>query len=145
MRRLPTFALLLALMLTLPAAAHADPIPAGAIVVNSPGDGADSTPGDQRCDGDEAAGDQCTLRAAIQTANAKPGPDTIAFSLGLTRRIAPETPLPPITQQVTIDGFTQGGMDETTLPQIEIDGSQLKLGAPQPPAARALGPRANAT
>jgi hypothetical protein len=41
----------------------------------------DLNPGDNRCDANLiAAGDQCTLRAAVMEANAKPGPDRIEFT-----------------------------------------------------------------
>jgi CSLREA domain-containing protein len=70
------FLLLLITFLILPTAAHADPTPPGAIVVTSVSDEPDMTPTDDRCDTGDG---QCTLRAAIQVANFKPGPDTIAF------------------------------------------------------------------
>ena len=124
--------LLLITFLILPTtAAHADPAPAGAIVVTSVADDPDKTPGDDRCDTGDG---QCTLRAAIQVANTKPGPDTIAFNLPMSRRITPETALPAITQPVTIDGFTQAGMTQATGPMIELDGSKVPLGNPGPAA-----------
>src|ERR1043166_1940152 len=55
-------------------AAHA----ATVFTVNSTGDGSDSKPSDGGCD--DGAGN-CTLRAAIQQANATPGADTINFSV----------------------------------------------------------------
>jgi hypothetical protein len=106
-------------LLIAPTAAHADPAPAGAIVVTDPGDSG----------GICKPAEPCTLRAAINTANAQPGPDTIAFNLPLTRRIAPATPLPAITQTVTIDGFTQAGMTQANGPLIELDGSSVKPAA----------------
>jgi len=43
-------------------------------------DNADHTPGDNICDSNPLIpGSQCTLRAAVMEANAKPGPDTIDF------------------------------------------------------------------
>ncbi len=64
-------------------------------------------------DNDSGAG---SLRQAILDANAAPGADTIAFSLspGL-QTIAPPTPLPVITDPVTIDGYTQPGTSLNTL------------------------------
>src|SRR3954451_7453949 len=68
---------------------------------------------------------QLTLRDAIVAANANPGPDNIQFAIPAstapqldvpvpgfdpitqTWRIKPASPLPPITDQVTIDGFSQ--------------------------------------
>ncbi|BEP96974.1 hypothetical protein GmRootA79_53590 (plasmid) [Acidovorax sp. A79] len=52
----------------------------------------------------------CTLRAAIEQANANIDADTIAFNFGGTpTTISPATPLPAIASQVTIDGYTNGG------------------------------------
>lgn len=116
------------LPILLPTSAQADPTPPGAIVVNTTADT------DERCD---QGATLCTLRGAILTANAKPGADVIAFNLPLVTRIAPETPLPPITERVTIDGYTQAGLPEATRPQIELDGSQMALGSPTP-AAKAV-------
>jgi CSLREA domain-containing protein len=87
--------------------------------VDSAGDGSDSAPGDGACA--VAPDGPCTLRAAIQEANAIPGRDTIAFDLERPRRIAPTTPLPPLTDAVVIDGNTQPGFRRT--PIIELDGS----------------------
>ncbi len=58
----------------------------------------------------------CTLRAAIEEANATPGPDTIGFSLGESSQftISPTTALPAITETVTIDGYTHPGATENT-------------------------------
>jgi CSLREA domain-containing protein/uncharacterized repeat protein (TIGR01451 family) len=132
------FLLLLITFLILPTAAHADPTTPGAIVVTSVSDEPDKTPTDDRCDTGDG---QCTLRAAIQVANFKPGRDTIAFSLPVSRRIAPESALPPITQELTIDGFTQSGIAEATGPMIELDGSKVPLGSPAPAAkAEAVAP-----
>ena len=134
MRRFLLPLIALSLLIALPTPAHADPAPAGAIVVDDPGD----TGG--RCE----AGKPCTLRGAIETANAQPGPDTIAFNLAMTRRIAPDKALPAITQQVTIDGFTQAGMTQATGPLIELDGSKLKATAAKgvTAAAEAVEPAA---
>jgi len=52
-------------------------VPAAAtITVTSSADAIDTNPGDGAC---VATGGGCTLRAAIDEANARPGPDTIAF------------------------------------------------------------------
>ena len=53
-----------------------------------------------------------SLRQAILDANAAPGADTIVFSVGPAGSsvlIQPSTLLPPISETVTIDGFSQGG------------------------------------
>jgi hypothetical protein len=75
-----------------------------------------------------------TLRQAILDANANPGADTIAFGIvgSGVHTIAPASPLPTITDPVTIDGYTQSGSSANTNPasqglntvlQIEIDGT----------------------
>jgi len=98
--------LLLAMMLALlalagPPAARA----AGEIfTVNNPGDNEDFNRGDCSCN--IGLPGVCTLRAAIQEANACPGPQTIRFS-GLMS-IYPATALPTLTDNGTvIDGSDQ--------------------------------------
>lgn len=59
--------------------AAAMPALAVQFTVDSPVDAADQTPGDRRC---ETAAGACTLRAAIQEANAWNGPDTITVPAG---------------------------------------------------------------
>jgi len=101
------------------------------IVVDSVGDGADPTPGNGDCD--DGAGN-CTLRAAIETANGVPGTDTIVFDIDGDgpHTITPASPLPEITDPVVIDGYSQPGASANTLGpkegtdavlRIEIDGS----------------------
>ena len=52
----------------------------------------------------------CTLRAAIEQANANVDADTIAFGFGgMATTISPATQLPAITFPVAIDGHTTGG------------------------------------
>lgn len=68
--------ILLGMMMGLFTAVHA-----ATIVVNSPLDTADPTPANGICDADPGtAGNQCTLRAAIQTAQGSLGSDTIHFA-----------------------------------------------------------------
>ncbi|MFQ5607639.1 MAG: hypothetical protein ACE5GA_06810, partial [Candidatus Zixiibacteriota bacterium] len=52
-----------------------------------------------------------SLRQAIADANANPGSDLIHFNIpgGGVHTIQPLTPLPTITDPVTIDGYTQAG------------------------------------
>jgi hypothetical protein len=59
-----------------------------------------------------------TLRQAITDANANPGADTIAFNIvgSGVHTIVPATPLTPITEAVTIDGYTQPGSSPNTNP-----------------------------
>lgn len=84
-------------------------------------------PGNGTCD---ATG--CTLREAIDTANANPGADTIIFNIPDTgvQTISPASALPAITEAVTIDGYTQPGAAENSLAigndavlLIELDGT----------------------
>src|SRR5262245_23655024 len=56
------------------------PAYAASFTVNSPADAVDAIPGNGACA--SAAGD-CTLRAAIQEANALPGADTITLPSGI--------------------------------------------------------------
>ena len=74
-----------------------------------------------------------SLRQAILDANANPGADTIAFNIvgSGVQTIAPASSLDPITDAVTIDGYTQPGSSANThavgegldtVLKIEIDG-----------------------
>ncbi len=74
--------------------------------VNSLADAADTNAGDGKCDTDAGtAGDQCTLRAAIQEANAVAGADTIRFDPVLNLgTISLNTPLPEIATDLIING-----------------------------------------
>src|SRR5262245_20015715 len=55
-------------------------VPAAPFPVDSPSDGSDAAPGDGVCQATGGAG--CTLRAAVQEANALPGADTISIPAG---------------------------------------------------------------
>ena len=64
-----------------------------------------------------------SLAAAITSANGHAGDDTISFQIpapGSAKIIVQSTPLPAITQAVTIDGASQGGIAATP---ITIDGT----------------------
>lgn len=129
---------------TAPPGATAGP---GTVTVNATGDTADANAGDGVCDtgGLNATGQPaCTLRAALQEANASAGIDTIEFGIpaadaghsGGVWTIAPGSALPPITAPVTIDGYTQPGASANTravgndaVLAIEIDG-HLTSGVP---------------
>lgn len=89
---------------------------AATFTVNDLGDAPDAVPGNGAC---ATAGAVCTLRAAIQEANALAGPDVVQFSVAGT--ISPATELPAIVQQLTIDGTTAPGY--TTAPVVVIDGA----------------------
>lgn len=87
--------------------------------MNDPGDAPDANLADNVC---QTAGGVCTLRAAIQQANARPGADDIWFNLpgAGPHIITISTPLPAITEAVVIDGWTQPGW--TAAPLIEVRG-----------------------
>ena len=85
-------------------------------------------PGDGVCDA------VCTLREAINAANATVGADIIAFSIAGTgpHTIAPGSALPTISDPLVIDGYTQSGASGNTNPvgqainatlMIVLDGS----------------------
>jgi len=109
-------ALLLAVALSLPTSAGL----AASFTVDSIGDGADSNTLDGVCD--DGTG-KCTLRAAIMQANASVGADTIAFSLPgpSPYSIAPASPLPAVSDTLTIDGTTQPGFSGTPIVEIRGD------------------------
>jgi hypothetical protein len=133
-------AALLALLL-LPAIAR----PAHAVstfTVNRTDDLADSNLADNTCDTLGLLGSQCSLRAAIQQANATAnsgGPDLIHFAIrgpaGVVRTISPTSELPDITQPVTVDGYTQTGSSVNTATSgtnavllIELNGANMVQG-----------------
>ncbi|MBI3866960.1 MAG: right-handed parallel beta-helix repeat-containing protein [Verrucomicrobia bacterium] len=71
-----------------------------------------------------------SLRQALMDANASPGPDTILFKVpgAGPHAIALLSPLPILTEQVTIDGFTQSGSAPAECPtaavlKIELSGA----------------------
>ena len=77
------------------------------LTVNTLGDAADANIGDGHCDtdGNLVNGDQCTLRAAIQEANAVSGDKTIALALGTgVATIELNTSLPDIQGNLIING-----------------------------------------
>jgi CSLREA domain-containing protein len=65
----------------------------------------------------------CSLREALNAANAAPGQDVVAFAIGGggLRTIAPLTPFPESTGPVILDATTQPGYSGS--PLIEIDGT----------------------
>ena len=120
--------LAVALLALIAPSAYAD-----TIVVNQGGtlDGADSTNGSGPCETEPGGGD-CTLRAAIQTANVNPGKDTITFDLDqILARLQPSTALPAITEAVVIDGWSAPAANpETGRPVVEIDGAKVPISDP---------------
>lgn len=91
------------------------------IIVTVNDDREDTSPGNNICDVDlDVAGLQCSLRAAIQTANAHAGPDVINFNVDILNNVIAVTSLlPPVTEKVLIDGTTQFGYNNTR-PLIEM-------------------------
>jgi parallel beta helix pectate lyase-like protein len=90
---------------------------AATFTVNHTGDNGDANTADNLC---VATGDGCTLRAAIQQANATAGADVINFSAPHT--ISPGSALPAITEQVTIDAGAGP-------PTVTINGTSAGAGA----------------
>ena len=90
-------------------------------VVDSTGDGSDSNAVDDSCDD---GGGNCTLRAAIEQANAGGGA-RIKFKIPGSgpHAIRPASPLPPIGAFVLIDGHSQA-VPETHRVGIELVGSR---------------------
>ncbi len=142
----PNTAFTVGLLLTLVAAClllSARPAHAATFTVNSTGDAGDQTPGNGSCDtgvripgGGVGLVPECTLRAAIQEANANDNDatvvDAIDFNIGGTgvKTIRPASGLPGIAERATIDGYSQPGSRANTLasgnnatPKIELDGT----------------------
>ncbi len=82
----------------------------GAIDGAESGNGVCDT-GNQVIRSDGSTVPECTLRAAITETNFKNGPENILFDISGAgpHIIEPQTPLPTITDAVSIDGFTQPG------------------------------------
>ena len=111
----------------------------GVIVVNEGGDESDPT-ADAICDISADPGSQCTLRAAIESANEFFSSDAINFAIpgSGVHTIAVQSPLPAVQTQVFINGYTQGGASSNTdgfpLPlttkiKVFLDGDALGEGA----------------
>ena len=93
---------------------------AATFVVDDVGDASDAAAGNGTC---ATAGAVCTLRAAIEEANALAGADIIDFSIagGGPHTISPGSDLPTINEALTIDGTTEPDYAVGS-PVIEIDG-----------------------
>ena len=94
--------------------AHAD-----TFTVNSIGDAGDVAPSGvcNTAPFQQGTEPECTLRAAIQEANATTAADTINFNIGGSgvKTISPATALPDITQPVLIDGYSEPGAKANTV------------------------------
>lgn len=116
-RRVMLRAVVALVLLTGGAALVADPAAAQAtsIVVNSTGDRPDVRPGDGQC---RTSAGACSLRAAIDEANAQPGPNTITFAIGgsgvKTIAITDTLVINDQSGPTTIDGYTQRGAAPNT-------------------------------
>ena len=113
--------LLLAAMVLASMMAAAPALAATTFTVNSTADTPDAFTTSNTCVTDVfTGGDQCTLRAAIVQANATQGADAIDFNIPGTgvKTIAVGSSgfgaLSAITEQVTIDGYTQPGSSPNT-------------------------------
>ena len=95
--------------------------------MNSTGDGSDASEGNGVCETAPGNG-ICTLRAAIQEANALVGTNTILFNIPGPGpfTIAPTSSLPGLTGPVVIDGSSQPGW--AGAPIIEINGASAGTG-----------------
>ena len=92
-----------------------------------------------------------SLREAIVAANGTAGADTITFNIpgSGVHTISPLTPLPAITEAVTIDGYSQPGASESTVGSsewtpdarllIELSGDARRVARPSPGGSRAQG------
>jgi CSLREA domain-containing protein len=135
-------ALLLATFFALGTGLAPDVAEAQAFVVNTTVDARDASPGDGTCDADPSeSGKQCTLRAAVQEANALSSRDLIVFDRQIVPTLEPGGPavapatisidgsLGPLTLRdggVTIDGTRLNPYPSPTGgPVIFIDGSGI--------------------
>ncbi|GEM_PF-1865232 len=117
---------------------------AATFTVNSTGDAGDTSPGDGFCFTGLFIqvppgffGPECTLRAAIEEANASSGGDVVEFASSLPTiagvvEIRPTSSLPAISDPLTIDGYTAPGydlLDSDARPIVNIGGSQAGPGS----------------
>ena len=118
----------LALAVLLPAVlGRAQAAPASTFTVDSNFDGllaGDINPGDGSC---LTLGNECTLRAAIEEANALPGADVIEFDRPMTITIdAAAGQLPTITDTLTIDGGSAWDYSNN-IPGVTLDGNNQSI------------------
>jgi len=100
--------------------------------VNQTSDEPDANTADNTCDTDLGTGGaQCTLRAAIQQANAYAGTDADLIRFNIpgdgVHRIAPDAPLPGITGETEIDGYSQPGASVNTRKLRQGDNAKLLI------------------
>ncbi len=114
----------------------ATPAQAKTFTVDIASDAPDNAPGDGKCDTTSTIVILCSLRAAIEEANEYPEADAIHFNVlgGGLQTIKPNGELPFVTEQVTIDGYTQPGATENTIakgatnatPLVELSGENAE-------------------
>ncbi|MBN2146626.1 MAG: hypothetical protein JW726_04520 [Anaerolineales bacterium] len=75
--------------------------PTATFTLTTNGDASDLNPGDGSCDSSADAGTQCTLRAAIQEANALPGHDVISYPISIMT-VSPASPLPALSDEAGV-------------------------------------------
>jgi CSLREA domain-containing protein len=102
-------------------AAPAQAAHAATFVVNSTADQPDATPGDHMCITDSAT---CTLRAAVQEANADGGPNTILIPRGYYRLRIPPSPEAGVAGQ---DDADKGDLDITASLTIHGAGARRTI------------------
>ena len=96
---------------------------AATFTVTSNADTPDAAPGNGTC---ATAANVCTLRAALQEANATTAPDTITFAIASgPQRITLGAKLPDVTSPAVIDGTTQPGY--ANKPIIEVYGANRQM------------------
>ncbi len=94
-------------------------VSAATFTVDDTGDASDADAGNGVC---ATGGGVCTLRAAIEEANASGGADVIEFSVGSGQiTISPGSFYDDISEQITIDGTSQPGYSGS--PIVKIDGT----------------------
>ena len=105
------------------------------ITINSTGDEGDTNPGDGKC---HTINCDCTLRAAIEEANALAGKDNICFDIPIQGQdydgniwtITPMSPFEDLNDAVFIDGYSQIGSavgtdNATATLKVRINGENL--------------------
>ena len=122
---------LLATVLTIVILAQTSPVRSApaTFTVDSTGNAGDFSSGDGWCDTDDSVGDgPCTLRAAVQEANATMDLDTIEFDIAGVgpHTIALDSGLPYISEPVIIDGTSEP--DFAGAPVIELNGINAGAG-----------------
>jgi uncharacterized repeat protein (TIGR01451 family)/CSLREA domain-containing protein len=136
--RLPALLLLIAAFAALLALQEREAVLAGGpdFVVDDTGDAGDDDTTDGDCD---TAGGVCTLRAAIEQANAGGDPVVIGFNIAGDgpHVLEPESPLPAVTVPAFIDGSTEPSFIPNKAgrgnflgdPVVEINGASAGKGA----------------